>query len=569
MAVTTNSSRSGFLLNDRISRRDASKEEVRPAVSQVEEADHGEALSDEELRSREAARLASIVLNMKELNSEQPNKHQQQKKKKATEALHISPGTLSRVRMAKAKLELEYQMIQNFQDLDYEKLAKSEPDKAINLSDMHSSSEEEQKPRGKYNPLQTIRNRAQRPVTSPFGASRHSNHHLASHESRKSAGGGLSTWKVDPAELVADYGWQQRNWHVMRNRYDKLVYQPERPGNYSPMHSPQASLSKHEELISRLKTKLSSHVHRHDSSDSSFSETDMIASTPQSPRSLSEDKTFQVIDQRNRSISPVRNVNIESIQSRVFPQSEAVRERRVSITAPVLQHPDISRLRRENLNGALEPAQPISESAVIDEEPGADEKKEHVVVAESPAPSEVSYSNAKEMKYLDMVFFLSHMHVLNGSLSRNGSTTDLMDTTKRQCDEMSSAIDTTTSRALSELVPRTRDAVSSHEKTIRNLHEDLSQVKAPQMDRVLVTSDKIIGEVSTTLNLEMRKIGERLDRVALDTPSVEWVRVLAYWMLEWVLVIIMWIAWAFFSVIGLAKSSVALIFFAIRWLLWY
>lgn len=461
----------------------------------------------------------------------------------------FSAATQSRVKKVKAKMELKYQMIHNFQ-----------------YHDLPEAESEHFPEKLGYNPLQTIRNRRMRLDVyrkSPY--SRFARSH----------------WHVDPAELLVDYGWSVQNKHLLRDRHGHSIYSSD---GHSADHRDSKDESSREQFVHRLRQRLRSsnssqssgsseehnhHHHRtHRFHDRSRSESVQSPSTPNN-------------GELSRMSSPVRNV---TITSRRRPLS-------VDNLSPQLSHeegsppgdvpgipiihmegPDeVDKSIKETVEGAEYTNEPPEESP----EPQQASKGE-LASAEESSPQENSRGQseeseelknleafAHEVNHLDMVFFLSHMLMARRNLVSKELDKD------RTAQRVSNEIATLSHNATTKRLPELKKGLKELDLRAKNAHHDLSANVSPRMDNLLVESDRLLGEVSTTLNLEIRKIGERLDHLeAASASPVKLFWTIGYNVLEWVLVMVMWVVWGLVSVLLTVRSLFRAVIWIIKWLLW-
>lgn len=538
--------------------------------------------SDQFERTKEAARLASMIMNMK--TAEAKNDGSSYAKFNAqpppVQEREFSQGTLFRARKAKAKLELKYQMIQNFQQDAF-------PD--LNNNDGHDDENEDDKTDGPddnnfghssgyFNPLQTIRNRIYRPAASGNSKPDY-------------------IWKVTPQELVQDFSWQLRNRHKMRDRRGRLIFNKdgERQQLKSPFfhhqphhyhnnnnnnnhHSHHSSVKSYgDELTQRIKTKLGQSKDKDNGSSDNSSEGggDVLSNKSynynnnNSPdRSLSEGGYPKQQRQSNEfSNSPLKEISIESVQRKSDPAPQSPP---LTTTPPYeLSNNSIS---KSKVSIASSPPVKIPESS------------------SSPPPSEISPATAtkalikqpninnnnsnnqpadsicktvRELKYLEMVFFLSKLHLSRKNISSRTKQDDC-----HQSDSISQHITELSKNATNNLAPLAEEQLKAHENQASIMQKDLNNAKAPRMDSILVKSDNLISKVSTTLNLEVQKVGERMDRLEGDTPSpVKFFTKVGYAILEKTMVVIMWGVWLVVSAVTTVRGVIRLIIAIIRWLL--
>jgi hypothetical protein len=487
--------------------------------------------STEEGRTKEAARLASLVMNLKLTNEDNTSGAAPQDKKKKTGPTHdevlrkYSRSTRHRVRKTKAYLELKYQMLRNFQVHDLPEPDENDDDDGRFTKDFG------------YNPLQTLRNRQYK----KYSVSQNKDHLY---------------WNVDPMELVNDYSWSMRNMDLVKKRDGSFVFpqqQHQQQLANRKLYSQSSSSKGGDEFIQKLKSKLiqrSSSSHGASESDSSIDEL--------SPPPSVHDKGVASPD-RGRSMSPVRNIAIESISTR--RSNDQPRQ-----SAPELGQPI-------DLKPKSDPTYQSMHQQEKEEEKTEETVKDKSASISAPKTQKENTTNenedvetlarlANEMQYLNAVFFLANMQT-----QRKNQVSCPPDNT---CiTNLSNGISETSKNCTNGLIPEVENKLKDLENRLSAIRDEFGEKRAPKMDNILVESDKILGEVSTTLNLEIRKVGERLDKVEAFAPSpAKLLWTIGYGMLEWSLVIFMWFIWGFVSILRLLKSSFRLILSIIKWLLW-
>uniref|UniRef100_A0A060SZT4 ARAD1C03190p n=1 Tax=Blastobotrys adeninivorans TaxID=409370 RepID=A0A060SZT4_BLAAD len=522
---------------------------------------HGPSLQLEE--TKEAARLSSLVMNLRLASERSEDLKNKVPLRLATEALaqyhgdgsagspisppsQFSEATQSRVKKVKAKMELKYQMIHNFQ-----------------YHDLPEAESEHFPEKLGYNPLQTIRNRRIR---------------LDLYRKSPYARFPKNHWQVDPAELLVDYGWSVQNKHLLRDRQGHSIYSD----RHSADHRDAKDESSREQFVHRLRQRLRSSNSSQSSGSSDehnhhrihrFHDRSQSASV-QSPSTPNHENP-------SRMSSPVRNVAITSRRrplsvDNLSPQLSHEEGSPVGDVAGIpiihMEGPDkVEKSIRENMDGAEDTNEPPEESP---EPPQA--SKGELASTDENSPREISRGQteeseelknleafAHEVNHLDMVFFLSHMLMARKNLVSKELDKD------RTAQRVSNEIATLSHNATTKKLPELKRGLKELELKAKNAHHDLSANVSPRMDNLLVESDRLLGEVSTTLNLEMRKIGERLDHLeAASASPVKLFWTIGYSILEWVLVMIMWVVWGLVSVLLAIRSLFRAVIWIIKWLLW-
>lgn len=512
----------------------------------------------------ETARLASLVMNLKLTNDETSNDpehntshnlHNQNHERgrrtannsNATQKLKASQSTKHRAKRTKASLELKYQMIRNFQFHDMPGTEDDQPQQ--NTSHL---------PVFGYNPLQILRNRYYRRFV-PRRKNEEDN----------------NFWELDPMELVNDYSWSIRNLDLIKKRDGTLVFPEHQHHTNNHSHHPHINRISNklggangggDEFVQKLKSKLiqraSSTSHISESEDnSSFDEL-----SP--PPSINNNNNTSNTPDNRRSLSPVRNIPVDSIKQHTRQSSENTNNNnthQLFASAPDLSSSQRSKSEpNKELGKPLELKDSNKASAPATKEPPPPQ----VVPLEKRTTrekSDVEITTAQlahEIKYLNSVFFLAYMQTYRKNTSCNIPNLHPMEL-------LSNEISNSSQYITEGLIPQYEIKVQDLNKQMDGIHEDFAEKRAPKMDNILVESDKILGEVSTTLNLEIRKIGERLDKVESFAPSpAKLLYSVGYGALEWTVVLFMWLIWGFVSVLGVVKSVFRFLISILKWLMW-
>lgn len=520
--------------------------------------------------AKEVAKMASIMMNLQyydELDQHPSHLHSFPMTRNnvaeysAQGRHHMSSATRARAVRARAKLELKYQIIETFQQNPL-------------VLESSETGETREVP-GKYNPLQTIRNR------------------IAKKEQGKGYSGYLTgkpdshMYDVDVAELVADFSWQIRYYRLMRNRQGKLLYPEQKPTSMKTLGTGG------DELIKRFQSKItqrlsSSRNNSNDNSDSSPSRSD-ISDAEDSKKAnwggrrsrlpsatYSEDDPLlrthsamesQVMKQQSdRSTSPIRDIHIQSIQGQRKVPPAVPKCRKPSITNPSILLAPPS--HTASINSSPDSSRVVSRITSVEEDSQHPDNHKSPIPEEHPKskdePTHTLEELARDLEFLEQLFVLAEdkfskkpVYYLN-----------VFDNKILLSEKISQQISETCERALQDLEPRTRKFLANASSQVTTIHQDLMHEKASKMDRIVTESDEIINEVSTVMTLELRRLGERLDKLERQTHGLKWLWNMGYMLLEWTLVILMWIAWGFVSVIRLFRTVSKLPFSFIRWLLW-
>ncbi|ANB14431.1 hypothetical protein AWJ20_2019 [Sugiyamaella lignohabitans] len=494
----------------------------------------------------------------------------------------ISSTTRARAIRAKARLELQYEMISEYQTGRRRNVMHfpEEPDENkhdVESSDHVKTSENDNnvpslgdrvKEKYTYNPLQVIRNRVAKKEQGNGYL-----HYIVNNTAWN------FYWHVDVSELVSDYAWRIRYGGNMRDREGKLLY----PDRYKPdirqdqdndtsgantsgtgvsdPNNLSTSASKGEELIQRIKSKLSSRppsgINSNENSDSSWSRSDISDLEDNRANHRRENRQSTSSSRRN-SESPTRKVPFESVNNK-GRYSTSASQRKLSISNVPLAVDETA--ADDSL--LLEPTKNFAEA---DQSALTAKRVTPTSVSSTSLPSEQQQDKlayyANELRYLDMVYELSYLQI---SRKPYWYVENLNQDT---AESMSTEMMALTKQFEGELIPKERQYLANTEQEMRKLQFDLTQDYGSRLDSVLLDSDRILNEVNTSLSLEIRKVGMRLDKLEANAPTLQWMWKLAYMLLEWLLVAFMWLAWGVVVGMRQLRRLVALVYGIVKWLLW-
>lgn len=581
--------------------------------------------------SREIMQIASLMMNLQ--YSDELDKHPDQLPHNipvarnnsvaeySAQQIHgnMSSATRARAIRAKAKLELKFQIIETFQ---------------VNPLVVESDNSSYEVP-GCYNPLQTIRNRT---------AKKEQGKGYSEYLTNKST---KTIWDVDVAELVGDFSWQMRYYRLMRDREGRLLY-PEPTtsqtnninnniyNNNNINSNSNTSNNKYsgDEFLKRFQSKFSqklsstySRSNSNENSDSSPSRSDIseaedsknyyssnnnhnLLEKPRKPRfqshisSLDEVSDtlspFQSLEPQisgkekmsDRSVSPVRDVQIKNLRNRRRTSSSAKSRttmtvthlRKPSITNPSLrlsppqsrQEDSMENLKINQYKNASEDAAAIEATTIINNsiddnltsEPGlnviqdGNSKSDNQNVSDQMTHSLEEL--AEELNFLEWIFGYSEgIYFDKPAFYLEKFELNSIESNKI-CEEIARVCNTT----FKELESKTQNFLTEASNEVIDIHKELLTNKAVEMDKMVTESDEIINEISTVMMLELRRLGERLDKVERQSHGLQWMWNMGYMLLEWALVIFMWLVWGFVSSIRMIRNVSKVFVRFIRWLLW-
>lgn len=489
--------------------------------------------------------------------------------KKSVNAFHhVSAATRMRVQQSKAKLGLKYQMLENYQ----RGYAVTTDDEKVPLN-------------GVYNPLQVIRNREFRRQRMPYGP-----------EGRR-----LGMWEVDPSEFVSDFAWIARNRHVMLDARRRPVY-PEYPGSagaaghahshshsHSHLHSHSHATSP-DELVHHLKRKLTGQdgkppsVAMHGASDSSSSLSEGPSQQQPEHDGAVAKAAVAATGAATAAAPPLVTV------SRTNPTSSSL-----SLGSPLASYTSnvTTRSWGDDSNNGLRlspPLEPVSTniseitgpepgpnaSAVSVSVPGTDTDPQTGTTLQTVPQSGPSRSGSQsgpsgpsestryvyELKYLELVFRLcQERYELRGHPEK-------LEAVEQQLRDCAMQVLRNSNKVRDHVLPEVSSFYKETVSDVGRISNELENDKALKMESVMTEADRVISEVNTTLNLEIRRLNERLEKVHREGVKLRWLVNAGYSLLEYTVIGVMWVIWIFVFLLLRIRALFRLVFTVIRFLMW-
>lgn len=541
-------------------------------------------------RSKDAARLGSLMVNLKYSHLDStgdtllsqrgliPEEHLVGHAQANHKVTHISSGTRARVLKAKAAIELKYQMIAAYQEpitIDsngFGALSSGQEKALANANDQTLPS--------RYNPLQIIRDRAMR-----LAHSQSNEHHPQ-----------ICYWFIDPSEYVRDFSWRDRHLDLLKNGKGKYLYPSLHSSKDQPnrltVHSRTSSSSKTyapDELLQRLKQKINqkmnqsaletdSSVSKSENSDSSEL-SDAMTGSPQLSSDRSRNSNHKA--PRRESQSPVRAVRIERLSSsdkRPDINSLPVTPKLIIDGSPMGLSPiegsvphktspsKANKDRQQTNTSSTEHESNQTSSQTFTPTNSKDSSVIRDDVEEKPVPSTSSLApddSAQQILYFETIYYLSmkgYARILQNFKNRLEDEASL--------NVLAKEIDQAATRVTEELSPYSQRFIADRLPTVNHLKSSMLREKSVKLESVLVESDRVLGEVSTTLNLEIRRLGERISGIENKSTTLKIFGNLGYTLLAWTLITLLWITWIIATVIMAVQKTIKTSFRIVKWLLW-
>lgn len=544
---------------------------------------------------------------------------------------NVTPSreTLLRAQRARANLEFRYDIITNYRENLLEAAgASTNPENQVRPNESSEDGDDFSNETlfewaHAYNPLQTIRNRKVRPHLGTSTSSKHS-HHLLQKEKHPNQ----CFWTVDLPELVIDLAWQAQN-SIVRRRSDGRLSFSKGPNTDPVENDGRSSLSAHDDhKLHRYNTRGQASVHasltahlnklKQNLTGSSRAGTPP-SSQPYTPPELVvspylEDTKLEPGFEQVESGLKDRGLNTNNFSSNISDEA------RLSVSDIPFQN------IRKNKSGSSDGNTNNNSSSVTD---GSDLKNDQprsqigntslpIVILNggegliedlengsnsslsrngaSTTPTSLDAQGARilddassqtfsapvdhietkhyynELKKLELVSFLRDFNSINKQDSCY-YTNDYChaDERTKQAKEISRELNTAIQTAKRDIFPRVITGIAQTNSHITTFKVTKISTTATRIDKLVTDSDQTINRVSTTLNLEIKQLSERL--VALERGSSPWEYQFAwshlgYRVLEYLVIAILWVVWGLVSILTSARGAVVFLFKAIKWLLW-
>lgn len=101
---------------------------------------------------------------------------------------------------------------------------------------------------------------------------------------------------------------------------------------------------------------------------------------------------------------------------------------------------------------------------------------------------------------------------------------------------------------------------------LEHYQNELTNNYSPRVEKLLLLSDRTIGEVNTTLSLEVRKLSERAEKLGPAFKRTGSLISLSYWLLENFIVLLLWTIWVGFSIGRIIRFPFLVIWKILKWI---
>lgn len=387
-------------------------------------------------------------------------------------------------------------------------------------------------------------------------------------------------WQVDLTELTYDFNWRAQHWHELVNPLGELWFPPEDDGTgkhhhhhrHHDHHHPHLSNHHHhssEKELSYIHDKLFENDATDEYDSSNNSSKDDV--TSMATRSRKRDKLTSKI--RRRSKSPYKKKKEQDSKEQLNDGFEYSGERSNadSLGSNLFPMESNGSFKGNLLNDiSIEPIK--NHQRVLSSSDSNGQSNDG-----GTGTNITGSSSSKDSDDLE----IEELKALNNYLQKLRKLDDLMNfgehhlTVKER--EYSQLINfqkvikeseqiRQNSRYLKENVLTKYDGLMNEKSSSLEYYQnELTNNYSPRVDKLLLLSDRTIGEVNTTLSLEVRKLSERLEKLGPSYKRAGSLVSLAYWLLENLIVLLLWSIWIGFSIGRMFRFFIMLIWKVIKW----
>lgn len=524
--------------------------------------------NDKVNRSKQAAQIANRLMNFKLANDTVPEALSPSKPPNVEanglaaptpkKTLNPSPETLLRVQRAKANLELHYDLMAAYREF------------AAACGSLDSSKKPPIPTR--YNPLQIIRNRKIRLAQVPGEPESSNKRH---HHSKQTKNAATGHWEIDRLETILDYSWQCQSYHLMKGPDGKLLY---------PEQSKQTL--KEEEMNEKLMRALSHHNLNDISSKAFAARLKLLQDNNNTTKSKSSQRNSP--SAKSQSDSASLDISPRSSKSQILGSQASVTAESAhsSQTHTPIERvgTNSSRAKSPSSNDDSKPSSTVCTPGSISRDPlsrssSAQIQAAPIVVSppfiKAPRPCEpvIISQIASDIKYQELTLFLRHSAFAscahNSCYYRDAYPHALM--REREAKQLCGDFNSKVSHANKEVIPSIKASVQAKEVQISTLRQTKLSTTSTRIDRLMADSDRTCNRLSTSLNLEIKQLSERLEVLERHSSAIrfKWIIVNAgFQFLEYFVLFLMWLIWGFVSIILGVRSVFTLTGCTLKWLLW-
>lgn len=495
-----------------------------PVSSYIQES--GEPINT--VQEKKIRELASIYLNTRktlraDFNIIDPIKPNEVSKDSESKTIQISQKTLSRAEKVKISLSLKYLFLQ--------RLAENE---AVD----HPGVE------GCYNPLQILRNKKIRAKYNehpkqilikplPLACNVFSSNNSSVKKPWK------MIWAIELDELINDSSWRKTHWNELRDPKGNLWFPP-----------PQTRPSLHDMLFDESTEKSSSVMYNARANTSSSASTDSehlfkISSTKTPSRRL-KDKMKRKSKKHYNVSSSNNNSESDNAEEEIYPQRDLLKDQFFKrITSPSEDRlNDVEEVTTNCSEQDLRPAPQFKHSDNsstkefdINEVSFKPLEKKNLLVGSGVEPLDLGQKAVEEIEETDSLISLQEqcdlatreLKVICSNYSYFDTTIKLkIDYLLQVYPKITRQIDTKLNDLMNnqmkdifqltvsindDFLPASEEIYNGFLNEIRSIIHLINNEYSIKIDNLLSGCDRSIGEISTSLSLELRKVNEKLDKL--------------------------------------------------------
>lgn len=417
---------------------------------------------------------------------------------------------------------------------------------------------------GIYNPLQIIRNRKVRKkhrelpqlVTKTMKLPSQA---FSSHKHKM-------VWQVDLDELTHDAVWRGHRWNELINPHGELWFPIEDPqrNHHSDLNS--TDDEQEEESLTNMHDRLFQDDHDNSRDTSASSREDLLEvpsrrhkiASKIKKRSKSPFKKVQNLtsDQIDKDKSKLDNPGEESTTDVSILETPAVSKTNIltDISIEPIKH------QKPPLTADSTLAPPITAGGT---------SSELRVGMESPEEStDLGYEDWRLTNlYLQKLRHLNNLSEYSGhtTMVQKEECKNLIDYDKlwEESDETEMLIKALRDGGLLQYEAVLKDSMEK----VNKIHDNLTNDISTRVDKLLLLSDRTIGEVNTSLSLEVRKFSEKIGKLGPIHRRTGSLVSFTYWLLENLVVLLLWTIWVGFSIGRVVKFALLVLWRVLEWII--
>ncbi|KAH3678526.1 hypothetical protein WICMUC_001543 [Wickerhamomyces mucosus] len=516
---------------------------------------------NEEHKLKEAGQLATVFLEMRESIMSLHNVDTKQNEKLGTERGPIK--LYSHAKKVSRKTQLRAERVKAMLNLYYFSIFQAQK----------STNPEFEGVDGIYNPLQIMRNRKLK--------KKYHQHHQVSIRTLPYASTAFSKrkdkliWEMDLSELTRDDTWRTQHWNELVNSRGELwfpdakVYIKRHHGtniiddgdNNDDDNSNNIERGLHNIHDKLFELNYDDYDHKRDTSTSRDSSRDGLSDRRSRSRNFNKRReklpkhSKSPVDNSQSTQSLTKYLLVDEEQDESKPESNSVNGSSLSLKGKVLEGIQIEPIHRQADDRVSSKSESvIAYSKTIDTSlnPVTDDDREKGEYKELNEYL-TELKNSKELLQLSDSFF-------NIKLLEYERAVKVID-----FDSAYDNIEGTYKVIKDDKLQENENLINSKSEELDNLRNKLTN-EYSKVDKLLLLSDRTIGEVNITLSLEFRKLTERFERLGPIHKRADSVVNFIYWILENLVVLLLWCIWIGFSVGRLVKLIIICAWKLFEWI---